>query len=626
MANTMANTMVNTMVNTTANTMFNREEKVNEMIALLQKYGHDAATDGCEEIYDIWAENKAALWELLSKDKTFKNGKITIPTQDVLKADLYNAKDMISNQMLKLTRVTGTEYPDYKRPLYYTNEDCLVTPTAAAIFEDWGIKAVEGQKITKPYLKLFEKIGLPYFINELAEANAYEINGRKHYSGECPSYEQWKAKFTDYCSVKTKNYNLYLSIDPIDYLTMSFGNSWASCHTIDYDNLRRIQGEGYHGQYRAGTISYMLDKVTMIGYWISNDKAEEPAYEPKVIRQTFHFDAIKGILVQGRLYPRDQNNSDASLYNHLRLAVEGRLAELMDEPNKWLKKANSAKSNLSWINTAYNSLHYTDYANYPNPQLALLKSKQIVVEESGSEEDEGKTKYEPQYIEIGHKVPCVRCGEVHGNTDSLVCDDCDHSRATCEHCGCIIDLEEEDYYTDGYGYYYCRDCCNICCNCGDLIPPNESVYSVDGDDYCEHCLQRLIDEGDVAYCEYHEEYEYEDGHEYVENYGYMCRRGLQTEIDFGNAGWCEYHEQYEYETGIEPVHDDPDDIDIEHNICERARDALGVVYCDECNEYFIPDFMNCLSDNNLNDRNLCDSCYKAELEELSTTAITKEAE
>ena len=72
------------------------------------------------------------------------------------------------------------------------------------------------------------------------------------------------------------------------------------------------------------------------------------------------------------------------------------------------------------------------------------------------------------------------------------------------------------------------------------------------------------------------------------------------------------------------MHDDPDDIDVTHLYCEDARDELGIVYCDECNEYFIQDFMNCLSDtNNLIDRNLCDSCYK---EDLEKSLIAKEAE
>jgi hypothetical protein len=53
-----------------------------------------------------------------------------------------------------------------------------------------------------------------------------------------------------------------VSIHPIDYLTMSENsNGWRSCHALD-------------GEYRAGTLAYMLDEGSTIGY-VANSKFEK---------------------------------------------------------------------------------------------------------------------------------------------------------------------------------------------------------------------------------------------------------------------------------------------------------------------------------------------------------------
>lgn len=50
---------------------------------------------------------------------------------------------------------------------------------------------------------------------------------------------------------------LYLSVDPIDFLTISENNeNWRSCHALD-------------GDYRAGNLSYMVDNSTFIVYLAS---------------------------------------------------------------------------------------------------------------------------------------------------------------------------------------------------------------------------------------------------------------------------------------------------------------------------------------------------------------------
>lgn len=98
-----------------------------------------------------------------------------------------------------------------------------------------------------------------------------------------------------------------ISIDPVDYITMSVNKSgWRSCHALD-------------GEYRTGTLAYMMDGVTAIayvktsechvGHWFGSEY-KEYSFDNKMWRQVVLFGG--NYAVQSRQYPNTSlNNSEA---------------------------------------------------------------------------------------------------------------------------------------------------------------------------------------------------------------------------------------------------------------------------------------------------------------------------
>ena len=101
-----------------------------------------------------------------------------------------------------------------------------------------------------------------------------------------------------------------ISIDPIDYLTMSANKSgWRSCHALD-------------GEYRTGTLAYMIDPSTTICYVktaqdivipTTNKPSSYLDYSNKTWRQIALVDT--SIAIQGRQYPSNSDNNATTISN-----------------------------------------------------------------------------------------------------------------------------------------------------------------------------------------------------------------------------------------------------------------------------------------------------------------------
>jgi hypothetical protein len=88
-----------------------------------------------------------------------------------------------------------------------------------------------------------------------------------------------------------------LSIDPVDYLTMSSNTSgWRSCHALD-------------GEYRTGTLAYMMDSATVISYVTHRDIEDMPGVADKIWRQVVYFQDDLEFAIQARQYPNKNGNN-----------------------------------------------------------------------------------------------------------------------------------------------------------------------------------------------------------------------------------------------------------------------------------------------------------------------------
>ena len=125
-------------------------------------------------------------------------------------------------------------------------------------------------------------------------------------------YEKYNKMFTQFADLinenKTQGYYV-VSLNFLDYLRMSDGNSWSSCHTTDYQNTRHMNNT-YSGGYCQGTLSYANDSVSYVTYFINAEAdVEHPDRSWKIYRNMFHVKPDESIFIQGRVYPQDNDNA-----------------------------------------------------------------------------------------------------------------------------------------------------------------------------------------------------------------------------------------------------------------------------------------------------------------------------
>lgn len=201
---------------------------------------------------------------------------------------------------------------------------------------------------------------------------------------QLPDYNKLFARYSDMVSGLKRKLKFFVSLNPLDYLTMSFGNSWASCQTIDKMN-ERCMPNNYSGAYCGGTLSYMLDKTSIITF--VHDHIPTSIEEGKIYRNMFHYS--DGLLIQGRIYPQG-NDGATDLYKEFREIVHAEFASLLKlKSNTWVKK-NNMDSNYSTC-----GVHYRDYFHFSACNATYPK-------EMSSASD--------NVIEIGHVRICPKCG------------------------------------------------------------------------------------------------------------------------------------------------------------------------------------------------------------------------
>lgn len=206
----------------------------------------------------------------------------------------------------------------------------------------------------------------------------------------CPEYEKWFAAFSDSVKTKPEKLKFVLSIHPADYMRMSFGNSWDSCHKLG------------KGCYQAGTISYMLDTCSMVGYVVKPECKDEYWKEGKIFRQMFMYNGAE--MLKSRLYP-DYSVNDAIYGTEFAACV----AKILDIPSDW-EKVNSV---LTTMTQGKNSSAYPDfiYSRYNTWSLVNPKYR-------------ADCAFIAKTTPIGEPPMCPICGITHRRTRSCYCNDC----------------------------------------------------------------------------------------------------------------------------------------------------------------------------------------------------------
>lgn len=446
-------------------TMEEREYLLEGMKGLLEEYDYKYTEDALNQIIDKWSGQKGDLLEAFKKHPNYIEGKFMIAFDTDYDRGINRRASQDFGDWLRWTAIPERKGLFPKEIQDKTNPGDLVPWDLWDFFVCLGSYAE--RCVSENTANLLNNI-CPAVHAHAGQKTSRVVNKLCCYLGldKVYGYNREFAKYADSLSPLTIKRHTVLSISPLDYLTMSFGNSWASCHTIDKANKRGIPNN-YSGCYSSGTISYMLDETSMVLYTVdASYNGNEYWTQPKINRQMFHYGEEK--LVQGRLYPQD-NDAYGDVYTPYRNIVQNIISTIFNFPNLWT--LSKGTDNASRYVSSYGT-HYRDYEYYDNCSLSCVK---------GSDNH--------RYIRVGSSPICVHCGDVHSNADNICC--C--GRIVCENCGCIIDDEEDVVWIDGEPY--CRDCCHYCDRCNEYHRGSE-YYVRNYGWVCESCLNE-----DFVYCD-----------------------------------------------------------------------------------------------------------------------------
>lgn len=199
--------------------------------------------------------------------------------------------------------------------------------------------------------------------------NAYGID-------QLPAYNKLFAQYADMVTSQTRHIKFFISVNPLDYLTMSFGNSWTSCHNIKS-----------HGGWCGGCVSYMLDTSSIITF--VHTEMPNSIEDGKIYRNMFHYH--NGALLQARVYPQE-NDGATNLYNKFFDVFVSEFSSLIGvDKAVWKQRKGNY---LSYVKSK--GVHYKDYENYSRYKFYV------------NEEIDGAAK---AIIPIGHTRICPYCGD-----------------------------------------------------------------------------------------------------------------------------------------------------------------------------------------------------------------------
>ena len=389
-----------------------------------------------------------------------------------------------------------------------------------------GVNCVVGQKCSKVVNAIAKLIGLS-----------------KH--------EEWNRKsailFDGFNPLKYETYTI-ISINILDFLTMSFGKNWASCHTIDKHNYRNGPGN-YGGCYCGGTISYGADTSTVILYTVDReyDNVKEMWKADKIRRCVFYISECGNVIVQSRVYPDGRDGGEKGIAAQFRAIMQDVVAQCWDIPNVWTLKTGTTNA-CRYIRTQGGSSHYHDYECYEDVNVSVNKN----------------TDCDNIRIPVGHAIICPVCGEEHSNSEYLVCDDCreehDVDDRECAYCHSWFSTYDDDAVQDEEDgeWYCCEDCAE-----------SHGVHYMSDADHWSSTEDYFIDNYDDRYyytdnmavetvdgnCYYTENHARCDG--YVEAIDEYCDRVWISEDD---AYWSEIEEEwYTYDYDAEKAEENNDE-------------------------------------------------------------------
>ena len=306
---------------------------------------------------------------------------------------------------------------------------------------------------------------------------------------------------------------LCLSIHPLDFLSLSENTyNWRSCHALD-------------GEYRAGNLSYMMDKNTFICYLKADDETKLPNFpnyvpwNSKKWRVLLFLSDDKRLLIAGRQYPFGTSTG----MEHVLKALLPEVGLLTADKNfgwtDWNNFIIEEQKMTNGITIQFNdkyfplgyelvsldntfkdapgSKHYNDvlHSSCYKPIYSFMYNRSWWGEGGYPTTCKGTTTFT-----IGAYTYCLRCGEEEclSAADTMMCEDCELKYGTSEndmfiYCDCC----DSRFYADDAYYVGDERICPHCfreyvvrCECcGEPMWRENMIYDEENEQYlCRYCF------------------------------------------------------------------------------------------------------------------------------------------
>lgn len=482
------------------------EETIERVMSTLREYSDcDGDFDHAWENVELWANNKANLIA------AFKASPLYNPSEPwKIKVDQSFARSSseayiellfedLANSVYDICEASNFLRVRCPRTAYVSKE-CAETISDYINYWELNIPHPHANEKTSKYIRKF----LTACGTEFVAKDKFEVNGRQ-------VNEASFAKLADALNPTEIKRPVILSIDPVDYLLMSHGNSWSSCYCIDPD----WSGQTYSGCYSSGTWSYMNDKISMIAYSVSDGIKANYAEAPKILRQVVMFDGNQNIL-HSRLYPQSNDSEGSDLYREMRQAEQKIISEVFDLPNYWEVRENEGDFLSSGDFKGYDDTYY--FKNKVKVSTNVINPQKM------------------RYRYFGQIGYCPECGG-ELEDEKYICKYCADDQIQCESCGNWYDHDSEDIHLIDEAYY-CNDCCFYCDYHNEWeTGESEDVWNIEYGywmTYCKDVVQEFQEDEEIFYCEYHDRFEKGD----------LCRADDSIACEEGMRNW-----RYEYCSG-----------------------------------------------------------------------------
>lgn len=221
------------------------KKKIRKIMAmsLMEK---DSEFIGIDLMLEEWARQKLRFYKLMGRNIKLKQ-EINFNKEDIEKSKMTNDEKIMSTNITDIFKCTDSKFPFFQ-PI--TNEMFIYSRLEETL------PMISREALSShTYRDLFD-----------AKYRNQSISFSKfiHDTFQSPKLDEVISKYIEENFESRVHGFVYLSIDPIDYLTMSMNlEGWNSCQSL---HMRMNIDEVEIGSYGSATISYICDNSTMIAY------------------------------------------------------------------------------------------------------------------------------------------------------------------------------------------------------------------------------------------------------------------------------------------------------------------------------------------------------------------------